>query len=151
LIAVHANPVGRAKLAEAPVEFKRSVSANVEARQAVAIGFRNDQLSTVGAYGYAIWKVQITRHNARFATRLDEDNSSIRPILDTRLEIKTKIADIGSTDFIDDHVVERAREVGQVGMVDGLSSGTSDERPTIHIGYDRFAVLQEAEAGGYAL
>src|SRR5882757_5332940 len=126
-------------------------SAHVEARQAVAIGFRNDQLSTVGAYGYAIWKVQITRHNARFATRLDEDNSSIRPILDTRLEIKTKIADIGSTDFIDDHVVERAREVGQVGMVDGLSSGTSDERPTIHIGYDCFAVLQEAEAGGYAL
>jgi hypothetical protein len=138
-------------MAEAPVEFERPVGANVEARQAVAIRFRNDQLPTVGGYGYAIRKVQIARHNARFAARLDEDNSTIRPILDARLEIKSKIADIGSTDFIHDHVVERAREVGQVGMVDGLSSGTSNERPTVHIGHDRFAVLQEAEAGGYAL
>jgi hypothetical protein len=53
--------------------------------------------------------------------------------------------------FIHGHVVERAREVGQVGMVDGLPPGTSDERPTVHIGHDRFAVLQEAAAGGCAL
>jgi hypothetical protein len=36
-------------------------------------------------------------------------------------------------------------------MDDGLAAGTADERATVHIGHDRFAVLQEAEAGGYAL
>src|SRR5260370_14487579 len=63
LIAVDTNSVGRAELAEAPVEFERTVGADVEACQAVAIGFRNHHPPTVAWYRAALGKDEAVRHH----------------------------------------------------------------------------------------
>jgi len=146
-VAIEADAVGGFHLAEAAAQFQTAVGGDVVIAKAPAIHLGHDQAVIVGRDRDAVGKPQAFGDNPCCSMRHHQDDAADGAAIRRRRQIEAEIADKGTPEPVDDHVVDRAgRDPRQVGVGRKLTVRIGQQAFAEHRQHDQPAVRQDTEA-----